>query len=334
MAFCAVVAQIRGEEAVGDCAVDPWVRLGEKLKLARDFAPYRAPPWTGPVFGGGEDGSKATVVFVHMSKCAGTTMKHALADAARALRVKPPLTIYRKTWPKFAAACAAGKPDCERALYAGTNAFGACALIVAAAARKGEVRRCGYATVLRDPYARLVSSWRYFCGDGAEGRKGWMPEWRRGPDQRCRWSLDRWADLQPALTVLDLSTDQRPRATLANQTQHCPLLADGPSDERSPPDGERPRAHLAAALANAVGRDAPVRAIVVEDLRRGLAVLAAELGLPLDPASAGYKANANTRRPELGRNAAAVRAKLALDVALYDAVRADAAARADALGIR
>ena len=81
-----VVAAALGEEAVPECAVDPWVRParpGAPAAPARDFAPFRAPLRRGaaPVFARG----RTTIVFVHVSKCAGSTMKRALADAARVL---------------------------------------------------------------------------------------------------------------------------------------------------------------------------------------------------------------------------------------------------------
>ena len=101
-------------------------------------------------------------------------------------------------------------------------------------------------------------------------------------------------------------------------------LADGPFAERSPPSSPRARAHLAAAKANVVGPDAPVRAVLVEDLARGLSALARELGLPLDASAAAVVENA-AQAPAAALGAAdraRVEATLALDVALYDAVAA------------
>lgn len=150
----------------------------------------------------------------------------------------------------------------------------------------------------------------------------------------CPWRVDRWAELQPALAVLELSTFQAPNATVdaRGQRRRCPLLADGPAAERS---GERGRAHLAAALANVVGPAAPVRAIVVEDLARGLGVLSHELGLPFDARAWKVVENpgpAAAVGPAVSTSAtAAARTALALDIALYDAVRADAARRWAAL---
>ena len=119
---------------------------------------------------------ETSIVFVHISKSAGSTMKKALADAARRTNRRPPITLFRRTWPRFLAACAKGRAACRADLYAGTNAFGACEYVEAAARRRGEDRRCVYATVLRNPIDRVESSWRYFCLNGAERRKGWtMP---------------------------------------------------------------------------------------------------------------------------------------------------------------
>lgn len=40
-------------------------------------------------------------------------------------------------------------------------------------------RPCVYITILRDPVARAISEYNYFCLDGAEGKKKWIPEWER-----------------------------------------------------------------------------------------------------------------------------------------------------------
>ena len=321
----ALLGSTSGDD-VPPCAVDPWVRPGrsrEPTQVSRDFAPYVAPtPAAAPAGSPFFERGKASVVFVHLSKSAGTTVKAALARAAAALRLRPPYTLFRRSWPEFAAACERGGEACERDLYAGTNAFGACELIVARGAKAGRPRRCAYATVLRDPVARLVSSWRYFCVAGAEKRKGWQPGWARAGG--CPWTLTDWARLMPAAATLELSTRQAPRAKLApaNQTAGCPRLADGPESERSPPQSPRARAHLAAALANVVGPRAAVRAVTVADLGRGLAALAGELGLPLDPAFGATVENANDGAaaaldPAL---AAELRRLMPLDAALYDAV--------------
>ena len=203
-------------------------------------------------------------------------MKKALATAARRTNRRPPITLFRRTWPRFLAACAKGRAACRADLYAGTNAFGACEYVEAAARRRGEDRRCVYATVLRNPIDRVESSWRYFCLNGAERRKGWTNAMKRAGS--CSYSLERWAQTQSMLSVLELSTNQAPVARDApvNQSLRCAPLADGPAAVR-----RRPRAYLEAALANVVGPDAPVRAVVVEDLADGLRLLARELDLPL-----------------------------------------------------
>ena len=169
----------------------------------------------------------------------------------------------------------------------GTNAFGACEYVEAAARRRGEDRRCVYATVLRNPIDRVESSWRYFCLNGAERRKGWTNAMKRAG--RCSYSLERWAQTQSMLSVLELSTNQAPVARDApvNQSLRCAPLADGPAAVR-----RRPQAYLEAALANVVGPNAPVRAVVVEDLADGLRLLAHELDLPLSATHASSVENA------------------------------------------
>merc|ERR1711903_178346 len=97
-----------GSRADDACAVDPWIKPGRAAERvpSRPFAPYVAPQ---PV----KRAAKTSIVFVHISKSAGSTMKKALAHAA-----------------------------CRADLYAGTNAFGACEYVEAAARRRGEDRRC------------------------------------------------------------------------------------------------------------------------------------------------------------------------------------------------
>ena len=126
-------------------------------------------------------------------------------------------------------ACAKGRAACRADLYAGTNAFGACEYVEAAARKRGEDRRCVYATVLRNPIDRVESSWRYFCLNGAERRKGWTNAMKRAG--RCSYSLERWAQTQSMLSVLELSTNQAPasRDAPVNQSLRCAPLADGVS---------------------------------------------------------------------------------------------------------
>ena len=312
-----------GSHADDACAIDPWIKPGRAAEQvpARLFAPYVAPQ---PAKGA----AKTSIVFVHISKSAGSTMKKALAHAARRTNRRPPITLFRRTWPRFLAACARGRAACRADLYAGTNAFGACEYVEAAARRRGEDRRCVYATVLRNPIDRVESSWRYFCVNGAERRKGWTTAMKRAG--RCSYSLERWAQTQSMLSVLELSTNQAPVARDApvNQSLRCAPLADGPAAVR-----RRPRAYLEAALANVVGPDAPVRAVVVEDLADGLRLLAHELDLPLSAthASSVENAGAGARAGAVERAAAA--GSLALEVKLYERVRVDAVRRASALGL-
>ena len=305
------------------CAVDPWIKPGRDAEQvpSRLFAPYVAPQ---PA----KRAAKTSIVFVHISKSAGSTMKKALAQAARRTNRRPPITLFRRTWPRFLAACAKGRAACRADLYAGTNAFGACELIEAAARRRGEDRRCVYATVLRNPIDRVESSWRYFCLNGAERRKGWTTAMKRAG--RCSYSLERWAQTQSMLSVLELSTNQAPvaRAAPANQSLRCAPLADGPAAVR-----RRPQAYLEAALANVVGPDAPVRAVVVEDLADGLRLLAHELDLPLSATHAASVENAGAGARAGAVERAAAAGSLALEVKLYERVRVDAVRRASALGL-
>jgi hypothetical protein len=312
-----------GSHADDACAIDPWIKPGRAAEQvpSRLFSPYVAPQ---PA----KRAAKTSIVFVHISKSAGSTMKKALADAARRTNRRPPITLFRRTWPRFLAACAKGRAACRADLYAGTNAFGACEYVEAAARRRGEDRRCVYATVLRNPIDRVESSWRYFCLNGAERRKGWTNAMKRAG--RCSYSLERWAQTQSMLSVLELSTNQAPASRVApvNQSLRCAPLADGPAAVR-----RRPQAYLEAALANVVGPDAPVRAVVVEDLADGLRLLAHELDLPLSAthASSVENAGAGARAGAVERAAAA--GALALEVKLYERVRVDAVRRASALGL-
>ena len=219
-----------GSHADDACAIDPWIKPGRAAEQvpSRLFAPYVAPQ---PA----KSAAKTSIVFVHLSKSAGSTMKKALADAARRTNRRPPITLFRRTWPRFLAACAKGRAACRADLYAGTNAFGACEYVEAAARRRGEDRRCVYATVLRNPIDRVESSWRYFCLNGAERRKGWTNAMKRAG--RCSYSLERWAQTQSMLSVLELSTNQAPvsRDAPVNQSLRCAPLADGPAPRRPRP---------------------------------------------------------------------------------------------------
>ena len=147
---------------------------------------------------------------------------------------------------------------------------------------------------------------------------------------RCSYSLERWAQTQSMLSVLELSTNQAPlaRAAPANQSLKCAPLADGPASVR-----RRPQAHLEAALANVVGPDAPVRAVVVEDLADGLRLLAHELDLPLSATHAASVENAGAGARAGAVERAAAAGALALEVKLYERVRVDAVRRASALGL-
>jgi len=51
---------------------------------------------------------------------------------------------------------------------------------------------CVYFTLLREPVSRLFSEWAYFCVHGAEGRKRWLPAWKRGGE--CPLSAIEWLE--------------------------------------------------------------------------------------------------------------------------------------------
>ena len=134
---------------------------------------------------------------------------------------------------------------------------------------------------------------------------------------------------QSMLSVLELSTNQAPVARDApvNQSLRC-----------APP--RRPRRRPAAApsvprggLANVVGPDAPVRAVVVEDLADGLRLLAHVLDWPLPATHAARVANAGAGARAGAVERAAAAGSLALEVKLYERVRVDAVRRASALGL-
>lgn len=264
--------------ALPECRIDPWARSGG---LARNLTPYVASQ-TSYVKG-------SSLVFVHLSKCAGTTFKRALATAARRAGLDRPFTLFRKTWPKFLQACASNGRDCARDLYVGTNSFGACDYVQ---------RECTYVTILRHPMQRLVSSWRYFCVKGAENKKGWV-------DGKCDLSLVDWARLQPSLMTFELSTNQAP--IVQTNRSDCPLLA-------VPAIGDT---HLAAALTNVQGA---VHAIVAERLASGLRYLERSLGLPLDADNAAATHDNANSDPTVVAQAADLRHILRYDLALYSAV--------------
>ncbi|KAJ8601174.1 hypothetical protein CTAYLR_009911 [Chrysophaeum taylorii] len=294
--------------AVPTCNLDPWVRPGEPETWARDWQPYVARRLVKQQWHYVK--GSTSLVFVHISKCAGTTVKRALTVAAKKMGLAAPYTLYRKTWRRFLHACEKGGDLCSRDFYVGTNTLGACDFI----ARK----RCAYVTVLRDPVSRIVSSWRYFCSNGAENKKGWQRGWKR-----CEWNLTDWARLQPALATLELSTRQAPTLVTSakNQSRDCPLLADGPAAERAP---ARAQAHLNAALAN-IGVEGPVFALTVEQLASGLRALSSAIELPF--ITDGAKLNVNEGATDLiSEEIDDLRAHLKLDLSLYAAVRAQAAA--------
>lgn len=303
---------------VPECNIDPWIVHSAQKRataLARNFSAYEAPRLNWRQANSRKDsffvrGSTA-LVFVHLSKCGGTSLKRIFAVAIRQLGLGAPYTLFRRTWPKFVHACATGGADCARDLYVGTNTLGACELI--------HKERCAYVTVLREPVSRLVSSYRYFCSHGAENKKGWQRGWKS-----CRWSLQDWAALQPALATFELSTFQAPKIAIApaTQSQDCPLLADAPASERIP---AKARAHLDAALSNISPHlGGPIFALALETLSEGLRRLSIELGLPLMPLQDKLNAEvAAEQQPNLGDDQSAhLRHLLQPDLALYAAVRA------------
>lgn len=247
-----------------ECSIDPWVRHGRAEQLnapARNFSAYVAPRQRRRRFVRGS----TALVFVHLSKCGGTTMKKALALVSKENGLDPPYTLYRRTWPQFLRACASESRDCDRDVYVGTNSFGACDFV--------RREQCYYVTVLREPVSRLLSSYQYFCQRGAENKKGWQKGWKR-----CEWSLLDWARLQPSIATVELSTSQAPTllAAPARQTRDCPLLSDSPASERT---ASAAKSHFEAAMRNVL--HGPIFAIALETLSEGFAQLAYMLDLKI-----------------------------------------------------
>lgn len=246
--------------------MDPWVRPG-RPELGRDFRPYTVHRRAGT--------SRRAIVFVHISKSAGSTMKRALTEAAKASGLQAPFTLFRRTWPKFLKACQDGSDICDRDLYVGTNALGACDYV--------KRDHCIYATVLRHPIDRIRSSWHYFCQQGAENKKGWHN------GQHCDLSVTQWARLQPGLATMELSTNQAPVHWFENQSMSCPLLADAPANvDRA--------AHLRVALTNVgpVGgaSTGPIHALLVDHLAADLRTFASFFHLRIDAVkTSAYREN-------------------------------------------
>ena len=135
----------------------------------------------------------AALVFVHLSKAGGSSLKNVLVKQAAREHEEPPVLLWRLTWPALLEDCRRASPTmCNRSLYMGTGSYGACDVVMR--------RPCHYFTQLREPIARMQSHYSYFCVAGAEGRKGWDPGWRR-----CELSLEGWAARHRLQTLLALT---------------------------------------------------------------------------------------------------------------------------------
>ena len=91
------------------------MRPGSGAALARSWAPYVArAPSRSPSGGSFFEARRSAIVFVHISKSAGSTFKKALADVAKVANIRAPYTLFRKTWPQFLKACKSGGDACDR----------------------------------------------------------------------------------------------------------------------------------------------------------------------------------------------------------------------------
>lgn len=143
--------------------------------------------------GGSAGGRPAALVFVHLPKAGGTSMKELIQRHAAEYHMGPSVPLWRKTWPYLVKDCRSRLPTmCNRSLYMGTDSFGACDFVMR--------RPCRYFTMFRDPVARVQSHYHYLCVQGAEGRKGWQPGWKR-----CEVTLEEWAARIRLATVYQLS---------------------------------------------------------------------------------------------------------------------------------
>lgn len=135
----------------------------------------------------------ASLVFVHISKAGGSSIKRAMKQHAEENHLPEPTLVFHASWSEFKQDCGLALPAmCNKPLYYGTKSLGACDWI--------KKRPCRYFTQLRDPIARMTSHYNYFCTEGAEGKLGWLPGWTH-----CEMTLDQWTARYRLHTLLDLT---------------------------------------------------------------------------------------------------------------------------------
>ena len=137
--------------------------------------------------------------FVHVPKAGGTYFNEVLASVQRTIDSKygkafRPREVYNSGWltAPLVDATANNIYATTRALHAKENAFSTATL--AEAYDKGQrlmskgsynmglcsatEAPCMYLMVLRDPFERFMSHYKYSCLEGAEGRAMWVPQWK------------------------------------------------------------------------------------------------------------------------------------------------------------
>lgn len=251
------------------CPLDPWVRSGSSTPQdVRTFEPYAAgsrPPPKGESF----DANTTALVFLHISKSGGMTVRDILGSVAKRRGLGAvQLVTARKGWNQILQQCSdpegrASNELCSQSLYSSTNGLGLCEFI--------NKPYCMYVTVLREPISRLLSSYNYFCTLGKENGKGWQSGWTS-----CRYNEAQWATVMADHLSLQLGVNQAPlqrlsAAQASEQCADCPYLATAPK-------GVARDAILAAAKQNLAS--GAVRPLFLDSLAKDLQRLAGDLQLP------------------------------------------------------
>jgi len=252
------------------CSLDPWLHPGDSTGRpdVRLFEPYVAksrPPPKGVRF----DENTTALVFLHVSKSGGMTVRDLLGNVAKRKGLGAvQLVTARKGWAQVLQKCSdpegrASNELCNGALYSSTNGLGLCEFI--------NRPYCMYVTTVREPLSRLLSSYNYFCTLGKEHGKGWLPGWTS-----CRWNEAQWAALMADLLSVQLGSNQAPLRRLSaseagEQCSDCPYLSTAPK-------GAARDAILAAAKQNLAS--GAVRPLFLDSLAGDLQALAGELKLP------------------------------------------------------
>lgn len=96
--------------------------------------------------------------FLHYPKGGGSTIKNCIRNIASKAGKPDPVLVFAKNNVHTKEQILNGELESAE-LFMGTHAFGLCDYL--------HPKRCGYFTILRDPYDRMVSHY-YFCKDGGE----------------------------------------------------------------------------------------------------------------------------------------------------------------------